>query len=330
MDYGNHNPGYGNAAKEKTTSDLTCYLYNKQPVLMDRNVLNIENVHQCNCCMGYKTLHPLVSVIDLSKAGLERHTVKFGFYTVLLIEGGVDDFFFGRKSCDYSNASLRFLLPGEPFKIDKGKAIPRKGWLLAFHPDLICHTTLGKNLKNYSFLFYNPDESLHLSLREKEKAVSCLHCIEEELRHAIDCHSKILISRYIELFLDYCSRFYERQFITQCDANKAFIDQADRLLDEYIRAGKLKSGLFPSNEYFAGILRLSPYYFRDLLKFETGKSLNEYIESKRLDAAKRMLSIRENTVSMVAERLGYPNVQYFSRLFKKLTGTAPNEYRLIN
>lgn len=292
--------------------------------------MNIENVHQCNCCMGYKTLHPSVSVIDLSKAGLERHTVKFDFYTILLIEGEVDDFFFGRKSYDYSNASLRFLLPGETVRIDADKAFPRKGWLLAFHPDLIYHTALGENLKNYSFFFYNPEESLHLSLREKQKAISCLHCIEEELRHAIDCHSKILISRYIELFLDYCSRFYERQFITQCDANKAFIDQADRLLDEYIRAGKLKNGLFPSNEYIAGILHLSPCYFRDLLKFETGKSLDEYIESKRLDAAKKMLSVRDNTVSMVTEKLGYPSVRYFSRLFKKLTGTAPNEYRRIN
>lgn len=297
---------------------------------MDRNVLNIKSVHQCNNCLGGKTLHPLVSVIDLSKAGLQQHTIQFDFYTILLIEGEADDFFFGRKSYDYSNATLLFLTPGEIVKTDTCEMFSQKGRLLAFHPDLIYHTSLGKNLKNYSFFFYNPDEALHLSLREKTKAMECLYSIEQELQHAIDCHSKILISRYIELLLDYCSRFYERQFITRCDANKMPIRETDRMLEKYIQSGKLKNGMFPSTEYFAGALHLSPYYFHDLLKFETGKNLSEYIELKRLDAARKMLLIRENTVSMVAEKLGYPNVQQFSRLFKKLTGIAPGDYKLIN
>lgn len=296
---------------------------------MKETVLNIETVHQCNCCLGHKTLHPLVSVIDLSKAHLEQCTIRFDFFTVILIEGEVEDFLYGRKYYDYSNASLVFLTPGESIKIDSSQLLSRKGWLLAFHPDLVWNTSLGTHIGDYSFFLYKLDEALHLSLREKTKLVLCLQNIEEELSHAIDCHSRTLISRHIELLLDYCTRFYERQFITRCEANQALMRRTNLLLDEYIQSGKLKGGNFPSSDYCAGKLGLSSPYFSDLLKFETGQNIREYFEFKRLEASKRMLSDPANTPAAVAEKLGYPNVQYFSRLFKKLTRIAPTDYRLV-
>lgn len=300
----------------------------QQAVPMKEDVLNIETVYQCNCCLGYKTLHPLVSVIDLSKANLEQRTIKFDFYTVLLIEGEAEEYLYGRKYYDYSNASLVFLTPGESIANGKNNVLPPKGWLLAFHPDLLYHTSLGDNMNKYSFFSYSLNEALHLSLREKKKAIECMSNIEEELQHAIDCHSKTLITRYIELLLDYCSRFYERQFITRCEANKTVIRRTDALLDQYIESGMLKNGILPSTEYCAKKLHLSPYYFNDLLKFETGKSIYEYAQQKRLLTAKKLLMKQDNTVSAVASKLGYPSVQYFSRLFKKIIGIAPNEYKL--
>lgn len=295
---------------------------------MRENILNIETVHECNCCLGYKTLHPLVSVIDLSQANLEQCTIKFDFYTVIMMEGDVDDFLYGRKYYDYSNASLLFLTPGESIKIDHSELLRRKGWLLAFHPDLLYRTSLGGHIGDYTFFFYKPDEALHLSLREKNKITDCLHNIGDELEHAIDCHSKTLISRHIELLLDYCTRFYERQFITRCEANKPIIRQTNILLDEYIQSGKLKQGVLPSAEYCADKLHLSTHYFSDLLYFETGQNIHEYFQFKRLEASKTMLLQQGNTAGAVAEKLGYPNVQQFSRIFKKLTGIAPGDYRL--
>ncbi len=295
---------------------------------MKENILNIETVHECNCCLGYKTLHPLVSVIDLSQANLEQCTIKFDFYTILMLEGDVDDFLYGRKYYDYSNASLLFLTPGESIKIDHSELLCQKGWLLAFHHDLLCHTSLGGHIEDYTFFFYKPDEALHLSLREKNKIIDCLQNIGDELEHAIDCHSKTLITRHIELLLDYCTRFYERQFITRCEANKPIIRQTNLLLDEYIQSGKLKHGVLPSAEYCADRLHLSTHYFSDLLYFETGQNIQEYFQFKRLEASKTMLLEQGNTVGTVAEKLGYPNVQQFSRIFKKITGIAPGDYRL--
>lgn len=290
--------------------------------------MKIETVHQCNCCLGCKTLHPLVSAIDLSEAMLMQSIIKFDFYTILLMESQSEHFIYGRQNYDYSNGTMVFLTPGQSIHIEEDSVLPQKGWILAFHPELICGTSLGQNIKNYTFFFYRSKEALQLSIREKQKVLECLGSIRQELQHAIDCHSKTLISRYIELLLDYCSRFYERQFITRCEANKSVIRQTNILLDDYIQSGKLKNGVLPSNEYCADILQLSPHYFRDLLKFETGKSIYEYAQAKRLEAAKKMLLEANTSVSMVADQLGYPNVQYFSQLFKKITGVAPSEYRL--
>lgn len=297
---------------------------------MKKSILNIETVHQCNCCLGYKTLHPLVSVIDLSSHPLTQQIIRFDFYTILLIEGKTEDFLYGRKYYDYSNATLLFLTPGQSLCMDAGKLFAQKGWLLAFHPDLLCGTSLGRTIKNYSFFFYRPDEALHLSLREMMKIVDCLRNVSEELHHAIDCHSKTLITRYIELLLDYCCRFYERQFITRCEANKMILEKTDLLIDEYIVSGRLHSGILPPAEYYAGQLHLSPHYLSDLLKLETGRNINEYFQQKRLDASRKMLLDKNNTVSMVAEQLGYASVQYFSRLFKRITGVAPNDYKFTN
>lgn len=289
--------------------------------------MNIETVHQCNCCLGNKTLHPLVSAIDLSKANVMQRTIKFDFYTLLLLESECCDYIYGRKYYDYSNATLLFLAPGASIDMNDGKVLLQKGWLLAFHPDFLCNTSLEQHVRHCPFFSYSPNEALHLSLREKTKAVECFCNIEQELKHAIDCHSKVLISRYIELLLDYCSRFYERQFITRNEANKTILCKMDTLLDEYIRSGQLKTKILPTVKYCANLLHLSPRYFMDLLKFETGKNLDEYFQLKRIEIAKKMLSANENTVGSVAEILGFSSVQYFSNLFRKLVGVAPNEYR---
>ena len=257
-----------------------------------------------------------------------QRTIKFDFYTLLLLESECCDYIYGRKYYDYSNATLLFLAPGASIDMNDRKVLPQKGWLLAFHPDFLCNTSLEQYVRHCPFFSYSPNEALHLSLREKTKAVECFCNIEQELNHAIDCHSKVLISRYIELLLDYCSRFYERQFITRNEANKTILCKMDTLLDEYIRSGQLKTKILPTVKYCANLLHLSPRYFMDLLKFETGKNLDEYFQLKRIEIAKRMLSANENTVSSVAEILGFSSVQYFSNLFRKLVGIAPNEYRL--
>lgn len=292
-------------------------------------MLDLRTVYECNRCLGCKTLHPQVGIINLENPSLEEDAVKFEFYAVLLIEdcpGGCCCC--GRKYYDYSNATMVFLTSGEIFRMSKENTLPDKGYLLAFHPDLLFRTSLKNHIKNYTFFHYRKEEALHLSRRETEKVTCCLSNIEDELHHPIDTHSSIILSRHIELLLDYCTRYYERQFITRENKNKALLENMERLFVEYIASGRLQGGKLPTSGYMAGELDLSVAYFDDLLKFETGKTLEEYLQLKRLDIARHMLLQDGHTPAAVARKLGYPNVQCFSVLFKKITGVAPSDYRL--
>lgn len=293
-----------------------------------KDTLDFNTVQECNRCLDCKTLHPQVSLINLENPSVEQYAVKFEFYAVLLIEECSDECSCcGRRYYDYSNATMVFLTPGEIFRMNEEKTLPSKGFLLVFHQDLLFQTTLRNHINNYTFFHYRKEEALHLSQRETEKITCCLWNIEEELHHPIDTHSRTILSRHIELLLDYCTRYYERQFITRENKNKDILERMEQLLNEYIESGKLQNGKEPTPTYLAGNLNLSTSYFNDLLKFETGKTFEQYFQLKRLDVAKRMLLKSDATSTVVAKQLGYPNVQCFSLVFKKIIGVAPNNYR---
>lgn len=295
---------------------------------MKETTLDIKNVCECNRCLGCDTLHPEVSIINLESSNLEQESVKFEFYAILLIESYPGDFCCcGRKYYDYSNATMVFLTPGETFCMSEENTLPDKGYLLAFHPDLLFRTSLKNHIKNYTFFSYSKEEALHLSQRETATVTCCFESIEDELHHPIDMHSSTILSRHIELLLDYCTRYYERQFITRENKNKAILERLENLFDECIDFEGFHTVKPSLLEFYARKLNLSVAYFDDLLKFETGKTFEEYFQFKRLDIAKRMLLQSDNTPAMVAHRLGYPSVQYFSLIFKKIIGFAPNEYK---
>ena len=200
---------------------------------------------------------------------------------------------------------------------------------LLFHPDLIRGTSLGQEIRHYSFFSYNSNEALHLSDEEKEIFTDCLDKITRELQRPIDKHSKRLISRNIELLLDYCMRFYERQFITRQTVNKDALTQFEELLDNYFIDDRAMQNGLPSVKYFADKICLSPNYFGDLVKKETGKSPQEYIQNKIIDLAKEKIIGSEKTVNQIAYELGFQYPQHFTRIFKKRVGCTPSEYRKL-
>ena len=292
------------------------------------NTLDLKTVCECNRCLGTQTLHPQATIISLENHELAQEKVKFEFYAILLIEECPDGCSCcGRKYYDYTHATMVFLTPGEVFRMSKDNTLPQKGWLLAFHPDLLLYTSLRNHIKNYTFFNYRKEEALHLSTRETAIITCCLEHIEEELHHPIDTHTGTILSRHIELMLDYCTRFYERQFITRENKNGQILTRLGKMVNNYLCEGKLKKGRYPQPECFATPLGLSVAYFNDLLKFETGNTLSEYMHQEQLKIAKQMLLKGDESPTVIAHKLGYPSVQYFTLLFKKLTGIAPNEYR---
>jgi AraC-like DNA-binding protein len=205
------------------------------------------------------------------------------------------------------------------------------GYALVFHPDLIAGTQLGKNIKDYSFFSYEVNEALHLSKKERSTIVDCLEKIAFEIEQNIDKHSKTLIVTNIELFLNYCRRFYDRQFITRSNVNKDILMRFENLLDDYFQSDKAQTLGLPSVTYCAEQLHLSPNYFGDLIKKETGQTALDYIQSRLINEAKRKMFDNNNiSLNDIAFQLGFKYQQHFTRLFKQKTGITPNEYRHLN
>lgn len=283
--------------------------------------------------MGVETRHPLVTVIDLAKViheGEYPEGHSFGYYTVFLKEQKCGDMKYGRNYYDYQEGTLVFLAPEQIVRIENRQPHRPKGWTLMFHPDLLRGTALGRAIKEYTFFSYDVFEALHLSEEEKKTVLECFGNIASELNHSIDNHTQRLIVSNIELFLNYCTRFYERQFITRKHVNSDLLSRFENLLNDYFKSGLPQKQGLPSVKYCADKLNLSANYLGDLLKKETGKSAQEHVQLRLIEVAKMKMFEREKTVSQIAYELGFEYPQYFSRLFKKRTGMTPNEYRGLN
>lgn len=296
---------------------------------MNKELLNIRTVTEYNEMLGVETLHPLVSVIDLSKAKPMKHMRHtFSFYTVYLKDEKNCELIYGRQRYDYQKGSVVCLAPGQVIGIeDTGEVFQPQGWALCFDPELIYGTSLGRSIKDYSYFSYEVNEALHLSERERALFIDCLEKIRQELEHSIDRLSKRLIATNIELLLDYCLRFYERQFITREPVNRDLLTRFESLLDNYFSSGKAQNAGLPTVKYCASELCLSSGYFGDLIKKETGKSAQTYIQSKVMDVAKGCLLDSEKSISQISYELGFQYPQHFTRLFKKVVGQTPNDYR---
>ena len=291
-----------------------------------------ETVSEYNAFNNNETLHPLVSVVDLSKANPRQGSkMYFGFYTIFLKDVKCGDLVYGRHTYDYQEGTLVFLAPGQIAGMNSnGETYQPKGNALVFHADLIHGTSLGKHIQDYTFFSYQSNEALHLSERERKIVLDCFSKIEYELEHAIDKHSKQLIVSNLELFLNYCMRFYDRQFITRDKVHKGILERFENLLNEYYQSDKPQTIGLPSVAYCANELNLSASYFGDLIKKETGKTAQEYIQSKVIDVAKEKIFERNKSVSQIAYELGFKYPQHFTRLFKQWVGQSPNEYRSLN
>jgi len=289
-----------------------------------------NNINLYNDWAGVEIQNPLVGFIDFSTVKPLRHVRKvYGFYAVFLKDQKCGEVRYGRRYYDYQNGTLIFIAPGQVFGAeDDGMEFQPEGYLLMFHPDLLRNTPLGRMMDEYSFFSYEINEALHISTVERQIIMDCFKKIQYELNHPIDRHSKNLITDNIKTFLDYCTRFYDRQFITRDNHNHDVLTRFERLINDYFNDGTAKQIGLPTVQYCADKLCLSPNYFSDLLKKETGITALRFIHNKAIEIAKTELASTEYTINEIAYNLGFQYPQHFTRLFKKEVGCTPNEYRI--
>ena len=295
--------------------------------------VKLDTVDKYNKLYGLETLHPLVTIVDLTKAkkNVNHILMDYGLYALFLKNGKECTLKYGRREYDYTEGTITSFAPGQVVEVNMlGNEFKPHVYGLLFHPDLIRRTSLGQNIEKYNFFSYSSFEALHLSERERKIVMDCFEHIHQDLEYPIDSHSKQIISTKIELLLNYCLRFYERQFITRELENRDVLQKFEYLINEYLSSDLPQDIGLPTVKYFAGKVHLSTNYFGDLIKKETGKSAQEYIQFKIIERAKDQIANTKLTMSEIAYSLGFGYPQHFGRVFKKNVGITPNEYRSLN
>lgn len=292
-------------------------------------IQRIETVKKYNDTVGIDTPHPLVSVVDFDQMETYQYFRRqMGIYAIFLKYIKCGDIQYGCHPYDYEDGTLVFIAPGQIYGIEsEGKEIKPAGKALVFHPDLIVNTDLGRKIKDYSFFSYEINEALHLSKKERATINGCFEKIADEIGQNIDKHSQTIIVSNISLFLNYCMRFYDRQFITRSKENKDILSRFENLLNDYFESDKPLTLGLPSVRYCAEQLNISPNYFGDMIKKETGRTALDYIQSKLINEAKILMYDKKKQISEIAHHLGFNYQQHFTRLFKQKTGITPYEFK---
>ena len=290
----------------------------------------INTVQDFNEYQGMETLHPLVSVVHVENTEhIKECVMHYGVYAIYLKENKGCKLSYGRTPYDFDEMTVTSFAPGQVVNVEPNPDVPfAKFTALVFHPDLLNRTALGRQISRYEFFGYSSTEALHLSAKEVEVFRGVLAMIEQELHRAIDKHTRELIVSNIELLLNYCLRFYDRQFITREEINHSVVKKFIEQLDDYISSKALCDGL-PTVAYFADKCCLSNGYFGNLVRVETGRTAKDIIADHLLAHAKQLLNDEAMTITMISNRLGFEYPQHFVRFFKSHTGKTPSAYRKV-
>ena len=307
--------------------EYLCACHSNGYKLMSK-VLKVKNVSDYSGYHGQADRHPLVSVIDYAEISPIRHSLNnYGVYGMFMHEHLPVELTYGCGKYDYKNGTLICVAPGQiGGKEDNGERIDLDGWALLFHPDLLRGTPLEKTIKECTFFDYHINEALHLTDEERDVFVSLMRQIKNELANHRDAFQDRIIVEYIGLLLNYCMRFYNRQFITRKLENSDVLMKFNALLRDYFEEKRQLSLGLPTVQYCADKLCMSPNYFGDLIKKATGDTASNHIRQYIIRLAKNELAAGA-TVAQVAYGLGFEYPQHFSRMFKKQTGHAPKDFR---
>jgi AraC-like DNA-binding protein len=291
-------------------------------------VVKLDSIEVYNNLYGLETRHPLATVIDLKNASkvVNHLSIDYGMYAIFLKNGVNCTLWYGRQPYDYQAGTVVSFAPGQLVTVDMDEEVLAPDVLgLMFHPDLIYKTPLASKIKDYSFFDYSQREALHLSPEERGLFLESLEKIKVEAELPADRHTAAIISSHIMVLLEYLTRFYERQFATRRKANSELLRIFETELHKYFASGAVSE--YPSVGYFADKVNLTPGYFGDMVKKETGKTPKELITLHIAEIAKQRLSATEEDISEIAYGLGFQYPQHFTRMFKRTTGESPTQFR---
>lgn len=293
------------------------------------NDIRIFTIDEFNKQMRQSTLHPQVAVIDPAQLD-DDVTLCFtgNFYAVHFVQTRCGEVRYGRQCVDFQYGTLTFTKPGDIVCINHEDMADGSISGILFHPELFSSKSLVFKKADYTFFDYRENESLHLSLQEKHIVQDRLKHIHEELRRDIDRHSLRLVSVEVELLLDYCLRFYERQFACRTDICQEYLETVNKTLSYYFSLCGQKSLEDGICQVESALSALSPAYLNELVRAETGKTLAEYVRFKMMEYIKKRVRKDGYSLEQVAGEFGFRHSRILSLLYRQMFGNLPEKYVL--
>lgn len=275
--------------------------------------------------------HPLISIFrfeDIKCYDDERlEAVAYNFYCVALKKNFNGPMQYGQHHYDFDEGTMTFFAPKQVVITEIRDDWDLEGFWLVFHPDLIQGYSLASDIKGYDYFSYKVDEALHISSQEEATLHRLLQDMKKEYTRPADQFSQNVMIKQLELLLQYCDRYYHRQFLTRNQADSSLLVKFEDLLDHFFDHQHFDTSAASDVQYFANQLHLSPNYLSDMLRSLTGQSTQQHIQQKRLEKAKELLSTTELDITHIAHRLGYEYSQSFNKFFKKHTEMSPLAFR---
>lgn len=297
----------------------------------DARLYRVRTIGELHAIAGIQApKHPHISIIDYSRLNYdgapESGRFVCEFYSINIKSHC--SFLYGREPFDHKEGTLLCTAPEQVIAMSKPEADNEvAGWGLFFHPELLRRTSLGKRIDEYSFFRYEENEALHLSAEEESLLIGLFKQIEGEYQSHFDVHSPAILINQLELLLNYCKRFYGRQFTTRSNHSQNLIAKFEQILRDCFRPENLKKEGFPTVTNCAKAMNLSANYLSDMLKKETGKTTQEHIHACLIDQCKTLLLSTNLSVNEVAFQFGFEYPQNLTKLFKQKMGQTPSEYR---
>jgi AraC-like DNA-binding protein len=291
-------------------------------------MIHFKTLNELNQANGYPPPeNPMLSLLRCNHscaAGDREFTSEFYMIGFKKMKSG--EFLYGRTKYDSDSGSMYFTKPQQVVEM-RNIELEEDGFAIYFHEDFLNGHPLHSDIKKYNFFDYEANEALHLSPREEQIIWELYRKIETEYNNNQDEYSKEIILSHIDSILKYSQRFYKRQFINRTEISGKLVSKFNNTLTSYFESGLVTDQGLPTVKEMASRLHTSPRYLSDLLKQETGKTAIELIHIFLISEAKHLLKGADSTVSEIAYTLGFENLPYFSRLFKKETGISPNQYK---
>jgi AraC family transcriptional regulator, transcriptional activator of pobA len=251
---------------------------------------------------------------------LDQELHRHDFYFILLLTKG-----YGHHEIDFvehpiTDNSITIMRPGQVhrFELKAGS----EGYWLAFNKEFsLLSLTAGNALLRKA--------ASRNFLKLDEKCVDQLCTIMQIILEEYTCRQsgfEFIVKANLEILFIQLLRCRQKDLDASAEANQ----YRQEKLQEFLQLLEVNIGEKKQAAAYADMVNLSPFQLNSITKSLLGKTVVDLIDDQILLEAKRSLLGTPNQISHIAEQLGYTDVSYFIRFFKRKMGVTPEAFRRIN